>query len=143
MKKFAIYTMVLALSGGALYAVSAAEKAAEAAPAAEAPKEPLVCFESRKGASEITQQEIKPGLLNVKCSPTTGAALWYGDPYHGTAPMAVRLAAEESLDTLSLRRNTEYYLRASRGSDERQDLSALCHQHAAGHGGEDRAGLPD
>ncbi|CAG0931900.1 hypothetical protein RHDC3_02024 [Rhodocyclaceae bacterium] len=87
MKKFAIYTMVLALSGGALYAVSAAEKAAEAAPAAEAPKEPLVCFESRKGASEITQQEIKPGLLNVKCSPTTGAALWYGDPYHGTAPM--------------------------------------------------------
>jgi hypothetical protein len=26
-------------------------------------------------------------LPNVKCSPTTGAALWYGDPYDGTVPM--------------------------------------------------------
>jgi hypothetical protein len=23
----------------------------------------------------------------VKCSPVTGAALWYGDPYDGTVPM--------------------------------------------------------
>ena len=51
------------------------------------PKEPLVCFESRKGASEVTQREIKPGWPNVKCSPTTGAALWYGDPFDGTVPM--------------------------------------------------------
>ena len=60
MKKIAIYTVILALCGGTLYAVSAADKAVEPAPAA-APKEPVVCFESRKGASDINQQEIKPG----------------------------------------------------------------------------------
>ena len=88
MKKLAIYTLVAAFCGSAVYAFSAADKAAEPAPAAAAAaKEPVVCFESRKGASEITQQEIKPGLPNVKCSPTTGAALWYGDPYEGTVPM--------------------------------------------------------
>jgi hypothetical protein len=77
------------LLGSTLYAVSAAENAAAPAePAKEAAtKEPLVCFESRKGASDITQKEVKPGLPNVKCSPTTGAALWYGDPYDGTVPM--------------------------------------------------------
>lgn len=52
-----------------------------------ADKPEVVCFESRKGASEITQHELKPGLANVKCSPTTGAALWYGDPFEGTVPM--------------------------------------------------------
>lgn len=89
MKKLAIYTLAAALLGSTLYAVSAAENAAAPAdPAKEAAaKEPPVCFESRKGASEITQKEVKPGLPNVKCSPTTGAALWYGDPYEGTVPM--------------------------------------------------------
>ena len=89
MKKLAIYTLAAALLGSTLYAVSAAENAAAPAePAKEAAtKEPLVCFESRKGASDITQKEVKPGLPNVKCSPTTGAALWYGDPYDGTVPM--------------------------------------------------------
>lgn len=90
MKKLAIYTLAAALLGSTLYAVSAAEKTAEPAQAAapaEAAKEPPVCFESRKGASEVTQKEVKPGLPNVKCSPTTGAALWYGDPYDGTVPM--------------------------------------------------------
>ena len=92
MKKLAIYTLAAALLGSMLYAVSAAEKAAEPAKAAaaaptEPAKEPPVCFESRKGASDITQKEVKPGLPNVKCSPTTGAALWYGDPYDGTVPM--------------------------------------------------------
>jgi hypothetical protein len=57
-----------------------------AASAAE-PKE-VVCFESRKGgATDVTQRDIKPGWPNVKCSPTTGAALWYGDPFDGTQPM--------------------------------------------------------
>jgi hypothetical protein len=89
MKKIAIYTVALALCGSALYAFSAAEQAAAPAEPAkqEAAKEPLVCFESRKGASEVTQREVQPGLPNVKCSPTTGAALWYGDPYDGTVPM--------------------------------------------------------
>jgi hypothetical protein len=86
MRKLAIVTLVLGLCGGAFYAVSAAEKAAEPAKEA-APKAPVECFESRKGASEITQRDIKPGWPNVKCSPKTGAALWYGDPYDGTVPM--------------------------------------------------------
>jgi hypothetical protein len=47
----------------------------------------VICFESRKGATEVTQKELKPGLPNVKCSPTTGAVLWYGDPFDGTVPM--------------------------------------------------------
>ena len=53
---------------------------------AEKAKE-VTCFESRKGASEVVQREIAPGLLNVRCSPTTGAVLWWGDPYDGTVPM--------------------------------------------------------
>ncbi|GMR07923.1 MAG: hypothetical protein BMS9Abin26_0928 [Gammaproteobacteria bacterium] len=47
----------------------------------------VVCFESRKGASEVTRREIGTDLPNVKCSDKTGAVLWYGDPYDGTAPM--------------------------------------------------------
>ncbi len=85
MKKLAIYMTVLALCGGAFYATIAAETAAQ--PAAEPAKEPTVCFESRKGATEINKREIAPGLPNVKCSPRTGAALWYGDPFDGTVPM--------------------------------------------------------
>ena len=90
MKKIAIFTIALALCCGALYAAFALTSAQEeAAPtlAAQEAKDPLVCFESRKGASEVEQREIKPGLPNVKCSPTTGAALWYGDPFDGTVPM--------------------------------------------------------
>jgi Zn finger protein HypA/HybF involved in hydrogenase expression len=86
MKKLAMYTTALALSGGLLYAVIAAESPAEP-PKEEVAKEALTCFESRKGASEVTQRDLTPGWPNVKCSPTTGAALWYGDPYDGTAPM--------------------------------------------------------
>lgn len=47
----------------------------------------VVCFESRKGTSEVTQHEIAPDLLNVKCSDTTGGVLWWGDPFDGTVPM--------------------------------------------------------
>ena len=46
-----------------------------------------VCFESRKGASEVTQRQIAKGLPNVKCSKKTGAVLWWGDPFYGTIPM--------------------------------------------------------
>ena len=61
---------------------------AAAAPAASAAEKPdVVCFEGRKGATEVTQKDLKPGLPNVKCSPVTGAALWYGDPFDGTVPM--------------------------------------------------------
>lgn len=47
----------------------------------------VICFESRKGTSEVTQREIAVELKNVKCSPTTGAVLWWGDPYDGTVPL--------------------------------------------------------
>lgn len=49
--------------------------------------ENTTCFESRKGASEITQHLLREELPNVKCSPTTGAVLWWGDPFEGTVPM--------------------------------------------------------
>jgi hypothetical protein len=93
----AVLALIFALSSAALVSVVAqnapkadAANAQAAAPAASAAAEPkeVVCFESRKGgATDITQHEIKPGLLNVKCSPRTGAALWYGDPFEGTVPM--------------------------------------------------------
>jgi len=95
MKKTAFHTiliLVIALCGGValkVFSQAPAEPAAQE-PAAQEPQEPpppVVCFESRKGATEITQREIQPGLPNVKCSPTTGAALWYGDPYEDTIPM--------------------------------------------------------
>jgi hypothetical protein len=61
---------------------------ADAAAAAPAAPPEVVCFESRKGgATDVTVKEVKPGWPNVKCSPSTGAALWYGDPYDGTVPM--------------------------------------------------------
>ena len=90
MNKLIIPGLVLALCGGALFAVVAQDApktdATATASAPAAPKE-VICFESRKGATEVTQKELAPGLLNVKCSATTGAALWYGDPYDGTVPM--------------------------------------------------------
>jgi len=64
--------------------------------AAEAAKE-VVCFESRKGSSEVVQRTIGENLLNVRCSPTTGGVLWWGDPYDGTVPMgAMPLEADYS-----------------------------------------------
>lgn len=48
------------------------------------------CYESIKGATNISKVDnVNPkyGYPNVKCSPTTGAVLWYGDPYYGTQAM--------------------------------------------------------
>lgn len=48
------------------------------------------CFESREGYTAVSRTEnIVPqyGYPNVKCSQTTSAVLWYGDPYDGTIPM--------------------------------------------------------
>lgn len=77
-------------------ASSAAAAAAPDAAASAAEVKDVICFEGRKGATEITQKELKPGLLNVRCSATTGAALWYGDPFDGTVPMA-KMPGLESL----------------------------------------------
>lgn len=96
MNKLAVPLVLAALTGGVLVAVVAqdapkadaagAVAAAPAAAASEAKDE--VCFESRQGgATDVVKREIHPGLPNVKCSPTTGAALWYGDPLDGTVPM--------------------------------------------------------
>jgi len=45
------------------------------------------CFESRAVMTQVQKSEIKPGLPNVKCSPTTSGVLWWGDPFAGTIPM--------------------------------------------------------
>jgi len=48
------------------------------------------CFESRIGYSSVTRIEnVDPnyGYPNVKCSQTTGAVLWWSDPFSGTIPM--------------------------------------------------------
>lgn len=60
-----------------------AQEKPSAAPAAE-------CYESIKDATNLAKVENanpKFGYPNVKCSPTTGAVLWYGDPYTDTVPM--------------------------------------------------------
>ena len=87
-KRIAVPGLVLALCGAVLFSTLAQQKpAAEPAAAAAEPAKEVVCFESRKGYTEVVQKDVKPGWPNVKCSPTTGAALWYGDPYDGTVPM--------------------------------------------------------
>ncbi len=88
MKKLAFHTMILAFCCGMMTSALAQEQKAAAAqaPAAQPPQE-TVCFESRKGASEVTKRDIQPGWPNVKCSPKTGAVLWWGDAFDGTVPM--------------------------------------------------------
>ena len=45
------------------------------------------CHESRQDATPVTRRDIEPGWPNVKCSPTTGGVLWWGDAFDGTVPM--------------------------------------------------------
>ncbi len=54
---------------------------------AEGNKNNKKCFESRANMTGVLKSEVKPGLPNVKCSPTTGGVLWWGDPFAGTIPM--------------------------------------------------------
>lgn len=69
--------------------------------------EEKTCFESRKGASELTPHVVRDGVPSEKCSPTTGAVLWWGDPYDGTIDMvepqrgrAVVRPREDKLDLM-------------------------------------------
>ncbi|MCI5122031.1 MAG: hypothetical protein D3908_12730, partial [Candidatus Electrothrix sp. AUS4] len=65
------------------------EAPADAAPAASGAAS-VECYESRKDATKLAKVDNvvpKYGHPNVKCSPTTGAVLWYGDPYTGTEPL--------------------------------------------------------
>lgn len=48
------------------------------------------CYESRVDYTTVTRTENavpKYNYPSVKCSKTTGAVLWYGDPMEGTIPM--------------------------------------------------------
>lgn len=85
MKKYNIGAVLIVLLLAMASLVSSQEKKAEAKKAIQ--EKEVVCFESRKGSSEVTQREIADGLPNVKCSDKTGAVLWWGDPYDGTVPM--------------------------------------------------------
>ncbi|MCU7861469.1 MAG: hypothetical protein KZQ86_16935, partial [Candidatus Thiodiazotropha sp. (ex Lucinoma kastoroae)] len=58
-----------------------------ASAAGETVQQDNTCFESRMGLSQVQQREIQPGVMNVKCSPTTGGVLFWGDPFDGTIPM--------------------------------------------------------
>ena len=73
MKKLASNIMILAFCCGMISSAFSAEE--------------VTCFESRKGSSEVTKRDLKPGWPNVKCSPKTGAVLWWGDPFDGTVPL--------------------------------------------------------
>ncbi len=53
----------------------------------EAAETSAECFESRDGMSQVQQHEIAPGVMSVKCSPTTGGVLLWEDPFDGTIPM--------------------------------------------------------
>ncbi|MCI5158092.1 MAG: hypothetical protein D3906_06545, partial [Candidatus Electrothrix sp. AUS1_2] len=67
-----------------------AKQEAPVAPAPATSAAGVECYESRKDATKLLQvQNANPkyGYPNVKCSPTTGAVLWYGDPYTGTEPL--------------------------------------------------------
>ncbi|MBI4290364.1 MAG: hypothetical protein HY661_02650 [Betaproteobacteria bacterium] len=72
MNTHASSTLVLAL-----FCLAAAPVFAEGKP----------CFESRKDASEVTPRKMQDGVPSEKCSPKTGAVLWWGDPYDGTIDM--------------------------------------------------------
>jgi len=60
-----------------------------------------ICFESRKGASEIKPQGVPLttnghlAVMDISCSPKTGAVLWWADPFVYTVPMAVNSAEGE------------------------------------------------
>jgi len=84
---------VLALCGFLVGGLSTYDIAhsAEEKPAETQSAQPVTdCFESRIGYSSVTRVENaipEYGYPNVKCSQTTDAVLWWGDPFAGTIPM--------------------------------------------------------
>lgn len=50
-------------------------------------EKPVECFESRTGWLAGTEVDNSGEMPNIKCSPTTGALLWWNDPFEGTIPM--------------------------------------------------------
>jgi hypothetical protein len=87
--KMAVIALCGFLAGG-LSAYNIAHSAEEKKAEAQSAPPVTDCFESRAGFSSVTRVEnVVPqyGYPNVKCSRTTTAVLWYGDPFYGTIPM--------------------------------------------------------
>lgn len=76
---------------GGLSAYNIAHSAEDKQDEAQSAQPVTDCFESRLGGySSVTRVENavpKYGYPNIKCSQTTDAVLWYGDPFAGTIPM--------------------------------------------------------
>src|SRR5665811_1655537 len=71
---------------GGLSAYNIAHSAEEKQAEVQSAQPVTDCFESRAGFSSVTRVENvdpKYGYPNVKCSQTTTAVLWYGDPLYG------------------------------------------------------------
>ena len=87
------YGLFVLVTGGLVLQNTPSEAAAEGTSGAASGTSDVAqneCFESIKGATELSKVDNvvpKYGYPNVKCSSTTGAVLWYGDPYGGTEPM--------------------------------------------------------
>jgi uncharacterized CHY-type Zn-finger protein len=84
--------LVLVIGGLALQKMPGEAAAQDKAGAGQdkANAAPDECYESIKDATNLARVDNavpKYGYPNVKCSPTTGAVLWYGDPYYGTEPI--------------------------------------------------------
>ena len=87
--KIVFFTLFCLLIGGLITYQTAYSKDVEQAKK-ESAKPVTDCFESMKLYTSVGRIEnIVPeyGHPNVKCSQTTSAVLWYGDPYDGTKPM--------------------------------------------------------
>lgn len=87
-----VLALVIALAGAwALVGGLNGKKSAGAEDKAMAAAEPVTdCFESREDYTTVDRTEAavpQYGYPNVKCSKTTKAVLWYGDPFDGTIPM--------------------------------------------------------
>ncbi|CAK8712016.1 MAG: Cytochrome c7 [Candidatus Electronema aureum] len=93
MRAGVFYGLFVLLAGGVMLQneATAEEGKSDAAPAQDkAGAASVECYESIKDSTNLTKVENanpKFGYPNVKCSPTTGAVLWYGDPYTDTVPM--------------------------------------------------------
>ena len=92
--KVAVFVLCTLLFGGlSIHSLSTSNEAhsAQVKKANQQTAAPVTdCFESRIGYSSVTRVEnvdSKYGYPNVKCSQTTGAVLWWSDPFAGTIPM--------------------------------------------------------
>ncbi len=87
----AVGVVYVVLGGLAIYWMSTSNGTAQASVAKVEKKAPVTnCFESREGYTTIKRVENavpEYGWPNVKCSETTGAVLWWGDPFTDTIPM--------------------------------------------------------